>query len=258
MMSRMLHLLIALLIITPGMVAASDVAKEQRWAEQIVDALLDGEAEWLEAGGHEFLSIYTESSEGEVKRAAIVLHGIGAHPDWPQVVFPLRVGLAERGWATLSLQMPVLPNEAETDEYKPLFNEVAPRIDAGLGFLEDQGIEQVVIVAHSLGSAMASYYLANNKRPVAALIGVGMSTGSGDPRTDTAVSLQSIRIPVLDLYGSNDLETVRNYASKRAEAANRAGNEGYEQIKVQGANHFFDGKEEELIETVSTWLENYD
>lgn len=258
MVNRMLHLLIALLIITPGMVTASDVAKEQRWADQIVDALLDGEAEWLKAGDQEFLAIYTEPSEGEIKRAAIVLHGIGVHPDWPQVVSPLRVGLAERGWATLSLQMPVLPNEAEIPEYKPLFKEVAPRIGAGLGFLRNQGIERVVIVAHSLGAPMAIYYLTQNEGPITAFVGVGMNSGSGDEHLDSAVALQDISLPVLDLYGSDDLETVKKYAYKRAEAASKAGNEAYEQIEVQGANHFFDGSEEELIEVVSTWLEDYD
>ena len=198
MINRIIYLVITLLIAVPGVIFASDTSKEQRWADQIVDALMDGEAEWLKAQGNEFLAIYTESSEGEGKRAAIVLHGIGVHPDWPQVVSPLRVGLAEQGWATLSLQMPVLSNEAEFSEYRPLFDEVAPRIDAGLEFLKVQGIERVTIVAHSLGAAMAAYYLAHSKSPIAAFVAVGMSSGSGDARMDSAMSLKTIKIPVLD------------------------------------------------------------
>jgi hypothetical protein len=36
---------------------ASDVEKERRWADQIVDSLIDGDAVWLSAGDHEFLGI---------------------------------------------------------------------------------------------------------------------------------------------------------------------------------------------------------
>jgi alpha/beta superfamily hydrolase len=41
----------------------------------------------------------------------------------------------------------------------------------------------------------------------------------------------------------------------RAEAAKKAGNKHYTQLEVAGSNHFFDGKEEELVEAVAGWLE---
>ena len=37
----------------------------------------------------------------------------------------------------------------------------------------------------------------------------------------------------------------------RAGAAKQAGNKNYTQVKVAGSNHFFDGKEDELV----AWLE---
>ena len=92
---------------------ASDVEKERRWADQIVDALIDGEAVWLRAGEHDFLGIYTEAEDADSKHSAIILHGVGVHPDWQQVVYPLRARLPALGWRTLSLQMPVLPNDAK-------------------------------------------------------------------------------------------------------------------------------------------------
>ena len=102
----------ALLTILSVPSLASDTAKEKRWADQIVDTLMEGEAVWLQAGQTKFLGIYTESATKPAKGAVIVLHGIGAHPDWTDVVHPLRVGLTEHGWTTLSLQMPILANEA--------------------------------------------------------------------------------------------------------------------------------------------------
>ena len=46
--------------------------------------------------------------------------------------------------------MPVLPNEAEDADYGPLMDEVAPRLDAAIAYLHEQGVERVAIVAHSL------------------------------------------------------------------------------------------------------------
>ncbi len=244
---------LAIFLSIPMNLLSSDLAKEKRWADQIVDALIEGEAQWLNAQGHEFLAIYTESVSENGKYGAIVLHGIGVHPDWPQVIYPLRVRLAEKGWATLSLQMPILPNEAEFSEYAPLLDEVAPRIQAGISFLRDQGIEKIVLVAHSLGATMATYYLAEHHSPVVvAFVGVGMSAGTGHVRLDSAVSIEKIGLPILDIYGSHDLQGVVNSSARRAAAAKKAGNKQYKQIKVQGADHFFDAKEDELIENVYT------
>ena len=40
----------------------------------------------------------------------------------------------------------------------------------------------------------------------------------------------------------------------RVEAAKKAGNKNYTQIKITG-NHFFDGHEDELVKTVADWLD---
>ena len=96
---------------------AADLEREKRLAEQTVDAILDGEPVMLKAGNHEFLGIYTEAEPEVATGAAIILHGRGMHPDWTQVANPLRTGLPANGWATLSLQMPVLPKDATFYDY---------------------------------------------------------------------------------------------------------------------------------------------
>jgi len=249
-MSRFFAVFVSLALCLPT-VQASDLDKEQRWADQIVDSLIEGEAEWLQAGEVKFLAIYTEADEPSA-RAALVLHGIGAHPDWPQVVYPLRTGLPAHGWSTLSLQMPVLPNDASSEDYAPLFDEVAPRIEAGIAFLKEKGAKQIVIVAHSLGVAMATYYLSGEPADIVALAGIGMSGGAKDPRMDNLASLAKVHIPVLDLYGQRDNENVLSTSAQRVKAA--AGNPAYSQVQVPGADHFFDGKDQVLLETVSGWL----
>ncbi len=232
---------------------ASDLAKEKRWANQVVDAIMDGEAVWLNDGAHDFLGIYTEAAEDK-GRAVVVMHGTGIHPDWQQVIQPLRVELAAHDWNTLSIQMPVLANEAEHAEYAPLFDEVAPRIDAAVAYLKAKGAKEVVLIGHSMGAAMTAYYLAGAKPDVQGFVAIGMQ-GSEDPRMDGVRSLGGITLPVLDLYGSEDLEGVLGSAGARAQAAGKAGNRGYKQVEIDGANHFFDGREDDLVEAVANWLE---
>lgn len=233
---------------------ASDTAKEKRWAEQITDTLMIGEEEWLTAGKQRFLALYAEPENGDTKGGAIIVHGIGVHPNWPEVIFPLRTQMIEEGWATLSIQMPVLPNEAGSSEYAPLFDDVGPRFHAAIDFLKSQGIENIVIVAHSLGAAMASYFLASERSPdIKAFVGIGMSAPSDDARMDNSASLSVIDIPVLDLYGSDDLKRVRDSAKQRSDAARF--NSAYTQVEIVGADHFFDGRNEELVSTVVQWLD---
>lgn len=233
---------------------ASDREKEKRWAAQVTDSILDGEPIYLNDGEADFLTIDTRAEEPQ-ETAIIVIHGIGIHPDWEQIVQPLRVQLAESGWNTLSLQMPVLPNEATDKEYTPLMKEVPARIDAGIRYLSKEGAKKVVIVAHSMGARMASYYLAHKtvykeaktETPIIAFVGIGMGEGNSE-------HLAKIKMPVMDLYGSKDLPDVLKFTPDRAKAAE--GNKQYQQKKVDGANHFFDEKNDELLEAVMTFIKS--
>lgn len=237
---------------------ASDTAKEKRWADQIVDSLIVGEAVWLQAGSQKFLGIYAEHETDKANGAVIVLHGSGVHPDWPDVVQPLRAELPQHGWATLSLQLPILANDAEYKEYAPLFNDVPARIKAGIAHLRKNNYQNIVIVAHSMGSSMAASHLAKDPGGITAFAAIGMSVHKGaDPRADNLASLEKIKLPVLDLYGSQDLEAVLNSVKDRAQAARKAGNTDYRQVEVTGANHFFQGLEADLVRRVKGWLTQF-
>ncbi|MCF7993100.1 MAG: alpha/beta hydrolase family protein [Thiohalocapsa sp.] len=233
--------------------AGSDLAKEARWRAQIVDSLMDGDAVDLTADGVTFLGLYTEADE-DTGRAAVIVHGIGVHPNWPQVVYPLRTALPGAGWSTLSVQMPVLPNEAADSDYAPLMADAAPRLDAAVAYLQEQGAERVAIIAHSLGASMANAYVAEHADAVDAYVAVGMSSGESHAGQDNNALVGKIAVPVLDLFGENDLDAVIGGAPARAESGG-AGNSGYHQVQVPGADHFFDGHEDALTETVVEWLD---
>ncbi len=183
---------------------------------------------------------------------AIVLHGIGVHPNWDQVVYPLRTGLVEYGIATLSLQMPILPNEAEPAEYIPLIPQAGPRIAAGVRFLEERGAQRIVLIGHSLGATMAARYLADSQPRVAGFVAVGMQVRRRDPNTDVDALLRRIATPILDIYGDSDLPGVLDTAPVRAAAA--SDNKHYKQVRTPGADHFFDGRNDLLLKTVADWI----
>lgn len=249
---KLLMSLAMLLMCTTGY--TTDKGKEKRWADQIVDSIFTGEPVWLNAKGHKFLGIYTESDASV--NGVIILHGIGVHPNWADVIHPLRTQLPESGWHTLSLQMPILANEAKEIEYKPLFPEIAPRMEAGINYLKKKGIKNIVIVAHSLGSAMGAYYMATHPQaPVKSLVAIGASgLHFKDQKLDFIQSIKKIKKPIYDISGSEDMPDVLKTKQLKAKTAKEAGNKKYQQIEIEGANHFLAGKEKELVSTVANFL----
>lgn len=227
---------------------SSDLEKEKRWAAQTVDSILDGEAVYLESEGVEFLAIELPG-EADNKTGIIVIHGIGVHPNWAQVVQPVRVALAENGLHTLSIQMPVLENGATVEDYRKLMPEAAKRIDSAVQYLKKQGNNKVVLVAHSLGTHMAAFYLAESQghldESVKGFAGISMLE-------TTSELLSRIDLPTLDLYGSQDNPKALKSVPARKKAASR--NKNYHQITVPDANHFFDNKNEELLDAIDQFI----
>ena len=110
-----------------------------------------------------------------------------------------------------------------------------------------------MIIAHSMGTTMANLYLANKPDPaVHAYVAIGMSNPF-PTKYDNLAALSKITLPMLDLYGSQDLEAVLVLAKPRAASARKV-NKHYSQVMVEGANHFFTDMQDTLIKRVRGWL----
>jgi pimeloyl-ACP methyl ester carboxylesterase len=224
--------------------AAQDYEREKRWAAEVLPNVVVGEAVQLELpSGREFLGLYIERKDAPA--ALLLLHGIGVHPDHG-VIGVLRVALAEMGYATLSIQMPVQKSDATPDEYDPaVFAEAVGRIAAGGRWLAERGHRKAVLLTHSMGSWMANvYYEKTQDPPFAGWICMGLARGFG--------GMRNVRVPVLDLYGENDLAPVRAADGRRRAALDPI--EGAKQVRIAGADHHYIGKETELAAAIREFL----
>jgi dienelactone hydrolase len=233
-----------LLALSAACFAQADYAREKRWADEITPAILVGDPVYLGLkSGHQFLAIHTTNAKA--RAGVIVVHGMGVHPDW-NLINAVRSQLAEQGYATLSVQMPVLAADAKADLYPTLFPEAAGRLQVAVNFLKEKGHRKVAIVSHSMGARMVNHFLVNGGM-VDAWVSVGISTG-------VYLQAETFKIPVLDIYGEKDFPVVLANAATRADAIKR--NRGSGQMSIAGADHYFNGTETELVRHVKRFLDN--
>lgn len=227
--------------------------RESRIVEQIEPDIFDGEAVTLNTGERDFLGIYLESDEP--KGSVLVLHGRDVHPEDANVAGPLRIGLAEAGWSTLAIQLPVLRKGMSYYDYVPILDYAHPRIEAAIKFLRNKGETTLVLAAHSCGAHMANSWL--NKQGDAKIDGyVAMGLGTTDYRQtlQTPFPLAQMKVPVLDIYGEREFPRPLALRDIRLSMLKQGGNAGSKQMAVAGADHWFHGKGEILTEHVANWL----
>lgn len=235
----------ALLLGTPG-AAAQDYEREKRWSEEIMPALVVGDAVWLETGsGRKFLGIYTlvRNARGSV----VLVHGVGVHPDHGMIGV-LRTKLSDLGYTTLAIQMPVQPADRGSEDYYPkLFPEALERIGSAAAWMRSRGHERLSLVSHSMGSWMANeYFDATPQSPYLAWVCLSLTGGFSWP-------MHFSRRPILDVYGEDDLPVATSAAWRRRLTLTTTV-EKSRQVMIPGADHFYTKKEDELAGVIADWL----
>jgi hypothetical protein len=223
---------------------AADYAREARLAQEIVPAIVVGDAVYLATAAQpRVLSLYTEApSPAFAKAAIIVVHGAGVHPDWG-LINGLRSGLAEAGISTLSIQMPVLSADAPREQYATLFPEANERLAAAVAYLRGRGMERMAIVSHSMGASMADAYLSSASGvKLAAWVPVGMLSAFGSRPA----------MPVLDVIAERDFAQVRDVAPKRAATLPR--DACSKQLVIAGTDHYMENRQKELVAAIVPFL----
>ncbi len=230
------------LVAAAGAFAAPDYAREERWASEVVPGIVVGDAVWLATPSRaRVLALYTEAPGS--KGGVILVHGLGVHPDWG-LIGGLRTGLADAGFTTLSVQMPVLAVEAPRDAYAALQLEADERIAAAVAFLRAHSTRRIAVVAHSVGASMVNAYLASrNATRIDAFVPIGMWG-------EFAVAP---REPVLDLTADGDFPQVRESSPRRRTMLPRDACSA--QVVIAGADHYMANRNKELVAALVPFLQ---
>ena len=237
---------------------ASDVEREKRLADQALATLFTGEPVMLKAKQLEFLALETEPDASVSKGAVILLHGRGLHPDSTIVVGPLRQTLAQDGWHTLSIQLPVLEKGKKYYDYVDVFPQALPRIDAAIEYLKDDH-EKIMLLAHSCGVHMSMAWLRHRAHTdidtdIHAYIGIGMGATDYQQAMRQPFPFTQMKMPVLDIFGAADYPAVIRTAGQRWQQISDAGNKHSKQLSIDAADHNFEDQEDALFEAISEWL----
>ncbi|MEO8740504.1 MAG: DUF3530 family protein [Casimicrobiaceae bacterium] len=234
-------LLVALETLVQQAEAAPDYAREERWAEQIVPGIVVGDAVYLATPARaRVLALYTAADHA--RGGVIVVHGAGVHPDWG-LIGGLRSGLADAGFATLAVQMPVLAAGAPREEYAALQAESSERLAAAIAFLDSRAIKRIAIVAHSVGAGMVNAYLASPRAAhIDAFVAIGMWGGFA----------VAPREPVLDVIAESDFADVRATWPQRA--ATLPKDTCSKGVRIPGTDHYFENRQNELVAAIVPFL----
>ena len=238
--------------------AEPDYAREDRMIAEIEDAVMDGDVEYLPLkGDKEVFSIYMEPDVDKPKGGVIILHSRGYHANWSSTIKPLRVGLAEKGWHTLSVQMPVLEKSAKYYDYVSVFPYSHERIDAALSFYKQRGVDNVILVSHGCGAHMSmSYFDKYGDEKINAYVGIGMGATDYKQKVIKRFPLDIMLKPVLDVYGENDFPGVIRLSESRQNLMDVAANTKSAQMVIKGADHYYkeNGTAQVLTNTIDAWL----
>ncbi|MCB1803096.1 MAG: DUF3530 family protein [Gammaproteobacteria bacterium] len=234
-------------------VAADSTATRQLEAAWRDAANLDGELVELSVEGAGVPAIFRPYADGDALGGVVLLHDPWTHADSHEVIRPLRLGLAEAGWNTLSVQLPAARSHATAADWQSRSAQIAARAGAGLDWLKQRGLDNRAVIALGESAAIALRFAATRPaQDIAAVILISSPATFDDEASRKA--LEQLSRPLLDLYAQRDLETVVERARKRAVAARAAGVQDFEQREVSGATPGFAGLDPLLVQTIHNWL----
>lgn len=199
---------------------------------------------------------------GNSKVGVILVHGRFATGARSPVVNPLRIAIHERlGFHTLSLNYPAPRSTKSTPEGIVNFPAAYQRFNSAVRFLtKEKGVTQIYVMGHSLGTQITISYLAKNAvQGFRGYIGVAVY-GGGECQIGVANPLNSFcnlktilsktpGLPVIDVVAMGD-QTDVSFASERKELVSPT----YRQVLIEGADHSFHIKEDDMVNVVVDWL----
>jgi len=262
---------------------ASNYLYEFEFSEALKKQIPDKQFVWLDTGTkRDTLSLLIKSQSPKAKGAVIILPEIGHHPDWPNVIHDLRYKLAQYGWATLSVQMPVDVNLNNKQAYEDVYQTVKDRTIAAIKYIQANSPDFIVLLGRGKSANFAIRYIAetqNLEQATQAAHALVFISAFDSKHLKISDYMKSIATPMLDIYAEKDHQNVLESATARNVAArfaaklksdpqnltssnkvqqlilNKTGNLRYRQIVIPGANALFTAQSDALIKAIRGWLQ---
>jgi hypothetical protein len=228
-------------------------AEPPEWSQSANRLAPDSKLEKLNAAGKTFHALQLEPGTADNTGHILLLHDARQHPDWPQVIRPLRLALPKFGWTTFSIELPDAEQQVSDKHYAELLDQATAHILAAQGQLQDMGARRIVIIAYGLGARMAVDWLSKTPQSsVSALVLISMADGESNSGIDSNQDLIKIKIPVLDIYAEHDAVKVLKAADERRRQRGRMAE--YRQLEIFAADQYYSRQEDELIKRIRGWL----
>ena len=158
---------------------------------------------------------------------------------------PLRTQLADAGYSTLSIQMPVLPARRRSATTCRRFPMPPSASRSASHWLRAKGYGNVAIVSHSLGATMANHYLIRGGDPPS--VPGSSSASSTASRTCSASGSRCSTSSAAGLGRDARRRRRAAGADREARPARAAGD--------RRPQHFFEGKQDELTRVIVGFLD---
>lgn len=230
------------------------------------------EIETLNFQGEDFLALYRPAQSSTPQGCIILLHGNNEHPNWPNVINPVRTSLTKSSWCTLSIEIPDsmtkealsfiknntegTEDESEVSDKITLPNEekILGRIDASIAFANAQGVNNISLLGYGTGATYALKYSTTNKLESGALILISATIPNKLAYFPFVDLLKDISQPTLDYYIRPN-QFNKHYADARLSLMQQRKTNIpiYTQIKVT-SNSQFAIDEKQLIQRIRGFL----
>lgn len=215
--------------------------REAAVAERLQLSLKRGRVRWIVAAAEEFLAIERTAIQAPANGGVIINVPVGTIVDSLPLYRALARSAAAAGWTVLSIQPPLPTAGADSAQIEA---RAIARLDAAIGVLASQDIENVVIVGDADGAAIAVRFIAAQASPaISGFVGVGAWDASVD----------ALDIPVLGVTGTRDTRALSRQALRMARLGPREA--PVEVLRIDGAGRRFSGYEDMVAKRVRGWLE---
>lgn len=259
----MLYRLLLISLLSTSAAGAANPAREQVVASELIERIDQQGVVWLRSNGTDFLALSAKAPAAEERGGVILLHDIGDHPDWPEIISPLRNGLPEKGWSTLSIQLPLRSRDVEINarNQQKIIDQTQARIAAAVEYFTHTGIYNIAFIGHGLGATAISRFLSNDLPLhhavyIKAFIAIRFRAHEQLPTAylPQALLQSSVPLPIFELLGTRESSTIQQQAEQRKTVATQTQHPHFRQTMLSSANNNFWRADALLLSRVSGWL----